>query len=253
MCLRLPQRNGRDAHNNAGAMPGGFMALQLVVDSLDGIEENARQFYVESNGKFKLDVDGIDRADSVQAAIQREREARKEAERRLKEFGNISKDDIEELENLRNEAAKAKGADELVARERARAAKELALRDERTAHYKTIAEEAELRKSVSELVSKHKGNQRALEPHLRSAIRIEEVDGKFVAVPKSALSLDEVISTFKADPDFAGCFYDSGKSGGGASGGGAGAGRKTINLNDFNKLAPKDRAAFMQDGGAITE
>jgi hypothetical protein len=249
----LPQRNGRDAHNNAGAMPGGFMALQLVVDSLDGIEENARQFYVESNGKFKLDVDGIDRADSVQAAIQREREARKEAERRLKEFGNISKDDIEELENLRNEAAKAKGADELVARERARAAKEIDAREKLIAQYRTNAEQDALDRAATELVAKHKGNMTLLKPHLLKELRAEEVDGKFVVAPANAANFDEVMNTLKGNPDFAPAFYDSGKSGGGASGGGVGTGRKTINLNDFNKLAPKDRAAFMQDGGAITE
>jgi hypothetical protein len=176
----LPQRNGRDAHNNAGAMPGGFMALQLVVDSLDGIEENARQFYVESDGKFKLDVEGIDRADSVQAALKREREARNEAERRLKEFGNISKDDIEELERLRNEAAKAKGADDMIARERARAAKIEAAKDQEVSRYRTMAEQAEIDKAVTNLVAKHKGNKTLLEPHLRGAIRVEEVDGKVV-------------------------------------------------------------------------
>jgi hypothetical protein len=96
------------------------------------------------------------------------------------------------------------------------------------------------------------------------AFKVE--DGKVVAYDESGNKIysrerpgelagfDEALSTLiDRYPHKDRILLDSGRSGGGASGGGAGTGRKTINLNDFNKLAPKDRAAFMQDGGAITE
>jgi len=40
------------------------MALQMVVDTLDGMDEGIAKLYVERDGKFHLDVDGHDKNDN---------------------------------------------------------------------------------------------------------------------------------------------------------------------------------------------
>jgi hypothetical protein len=58
------------------------MALAFEIDSLDGLEESVKTLYKEHNGKFRLDVSGIDPADELKGALQREREERKAAKAR---------------------------------------------------------------------------------------------------------------------------------------------------------------------------
>lgn len=215
------------------------MALQLVVDSLDGMDDSIRSLYVESNGKFTLDVDGIDKAESVQTAIRREREARKEAEKRLKELGNLSREDIDELESLRAEAAKARGAEELVARERTRAARERETLEKQLSELRARAESKALESTAMELAAAHKGNFKLLKYHLLNELQAEEADGDFRAIPKNHGSLDEVIATMKTT--FPEAFADSGHSGSGAvGGGGGGAGQTKGNLGG----SKSERAAY---------
>lgn len=61
------------------------MALQFTVDSLDAIDEGVRNFYVEDNGTFRLNIDGYEDPAGLKSALQRERDAAKEAKRKLSE------------------------------------------------------------------------------------------------------------------------------------------------------------------------
>lgn len=60
-------------------------ALPLVVDKLDTVPEAARGAYIEKDGKFHLDADVDDRAE-LKTALQKERDAAKEAKRIAKEI-----------------------------------------------------------------------------------------------------------------------------------------------------------------------
>src|SRR5574340_829949 len=59
------------------------MALALVVDAVPAGQE---AFYVEKDGKFHLDVTGIEDTSGLKSALQKEREAAKEASRKAKEL-----------------------------------------------------------------------------------------------------------------------------------------------------------------------
>ncbi|HSW65279.1 MAG TPA: hypothetical protein VLH56_18505 [Dissulfurispiraceae bacterium] len=230
------------------------MALQLVVDSLDGMDDSIRSLYVESNGKFTLDVDGIDKAESVQTAIRREREARKEAEKRLKELGNLSREDIDELESLRAEAAKARGAEDIVNQLKARHQKELEAREKQAQAYRASLEKTVLESTASKLLAEHKGNVSLLMPHIQSALRVEEADGQFQVVPANAASLEEVVTGLKST--FPQAFSDSGHSGGGAPGGGGGGGigkGKTISRAQYEQMTPAQRTEHFSAGGGIAD
>lgn len=64
------------------------MALPIVVDSLDAIEEGKRGLYVAEGDKFKLDVEGIDDTNQMRielATVKREAAERRKAAKELEE------------------------------------------------------------------------------------------------------------------------------------------------------------------------
>ena len=208
------------------------MALKLTLDSLDGVDEGIKSLYVEQDGKFKLAVDGLEDTSGLKSALEKERKARRDAEQRAK--ASLSDEEMQEIETLRMEAAKAKGADEVINRERARQAKVLEDRDKREKHLFGEVEKAKLKEAAFELMTKHKANAGLLMPHFREAVRVEEIDGQFQVVPVAATSLEEIIATMKTS--FPEAFSDSGHSGSGATGGHAGAGDNK-NLTSVQRIA----------------
>lgn len=63
------------------------MALALTVDSLDAIDEAARGFYTKTDeGNYRLDLDGYEDPKGLKSALDKERNAAKEATRLMKEL-----------------------------------------------------------------------------------------------------------------------------------------------------------------------
>lgn len=71
------------------------MALQLSVDSIDAVEENLRPLYVEKDGKFTLNVQGIEDTTGLKNALQAERKRATEFEKKVKKWESIGKSDEE--------------------------------------------------------------------------------------------------------------------------------------------------------------
>lgn len=90
------------------------MTLKLVLDSLDGVDEAQHSLYKEVDGKFILDVAGIDEHPDV-AALRRSHQRSKEERTQAKK----------ELENLQSEFDKFKDLDPEKAREALAKAQEL--------------------------------------------------------------------------------------------------------------------------------
>lgn len=61
-------------------------ALPLSVDKLDDVPEAQRSLYIEKDGKHVLDVTGMDDTTGLKTALQKERDAAKEARRIAKEM-----------------------------------------------------------------------------------------------------------------------------------------------------------------------
>ncbi len=59
------------------------MALEFERDSIDGLDEGIKGLYVEHEGKYRLDVTGIDPADEVKEALRKERKDRMRANEKL--------------------------------------------------------------------------------------------------------------------------------------------------------------------------
>lgn len=112
--------------------------LDFEVDSLDSIPDNVRPLYKEHGGKFRLAVRGIDPADELKNALNREREERKSA----KQQADAAKQQADELR-------KALEAKELAELEGNKKFEELYKREQET-RSKTAAELEMLRKSIAE-------------------------------------------------------------------------------------------------------
>ena len=225
------------------------MALKLTLDTLDGVDETIKPLYVEHDGKFKLAVDGLEDTSGLKSALEKERKARRDAEQRAKLA--LGEDELEEFERLRAEAAKARGAEDIVNQLKARHQKEIEAREKQAQAYRASLEKTVLESTASKLLAEHKGNVSLLMPHIQSALRVEEAEGQFQVVPANAASLEEVVTGLKSA--FPAAFSDSGHTGGGAIGGGGGGTGRTMRVSDFNNLAPKEQAAFMAAKGALTE
>lgn len=71
------------------------MELEYEIDSLEGVDASLHALYAKSGDKYRLSVKGLDNADGLKSALQKERESNKEAKNKLAE-----------LEKLRDEAEK---------------------------------------------------------------------------------------------------------------------------------------------------
>lgn len=78
---------------------GFSMGLKFEVDSLDGLDESVRSFYVKHDDKYRLDVTGIDPADELKEALKKERELRK------------AESDAKRIEREKREAIEAEQAE----------------------------------------------------------------------------------------------------------------------------------------------
>lgn len=87
--------------------------LEFEVDSLDGIEETYHGFYQEKEGGgFRLKVKGIDDGKELKTALQKEREARKQAREELEQLREQTKDLDKMKKELERLKAKGKSGDQ---------------------------------------------------------------------------------------------------------------------------------------------
>lgn len=67
-------------------LTGLVMSLKFEIDSLEGVDESLHGMYKQYNGKYRLQVDGIDDAAELKEALRKEREERAAAKTKLSEF-----------------------------------------------------------------------------------------------------------------------------------------------------------------------
>lgn len=77
------------------------MPLKLIIDSLDEVPEAVRGEYKEVDGKFRLDVDGVEDVSGLKSALQKERDNVKNAGKLLKKWDGITRTPEEVAEILK--------------------------------------------------------------------------------------------------------------------------------------------------------
>jgi hypothetical protein len=254
------------------------MGIKAILDSLDDVQEELKPLYKETEGKFVLDVDGIDDHPKVRGVITANRENAKkrdqhkaEVEALKKRLEGLPEDfDVNAFEELRAAADGKGGAptEEQIAeiREKIRSKLEpkytepLAKKDEEIKGLRGAIERMTVDGGLSaamdaaHIAPEHKAK---LLPYLKSQgrIKVEEEEGQFKALVETDMgnvSLQQYVTDWASSED--GKIYVAKSTGPGARGGKAGGGTgKAMSRSQFDAMPAADRSAFITEGGQVTE
>lgn len=226
------------------------MKLKKKVKSLDEVQEQYRDLYVEKDGEFVLEVDGEEDTGALKRAKDHEKKRRQDAEQKARDLEEQMADIQEQLDDLQGKAG-----------DKDTAGIEKKWQDKFNKREKELTDQIDsLGKEISTLLIDNVADQLAadlsdspavLRPHVRQRLTVERVDGKAVTRVKdpdgelSAMTLDELKGEFQSNNDFASVIRGSKGSGSGASGGQGGQGGKPQKL-DFTKATPREKAAYLK-------
>lgn len=82
--------------------------LEAVLDSLDTVPEPLREFYVEQDGKYRLDANGVEDVTGLKTALEKERKAARDAAAALKRYDGLDPERYAELQRIAEEAEASK-------------------------------------------------------------------------------------------------------------------------------------------------
>ena len=225
------------------------MALQAIRDSLEGLAADVAKEYTKGDdGKFHLDVEGLEDTGALKRSKDHEKARRQKAEQALTEMNSK----LEDLQNqLDNVGENGKLDDKL----KLKLEKQIT---ELTA--KLTAREGELVGEISRLTATQAAEQLAAKlsdspglmlPHLKSRVVTEMVDGKAVVKVKDpdgevgVMSLADLEKEIRANKEYAPILRGSQGSGSGAPGSGSGGGQSQKPL-DYSKASPKEIAEHLK-------
>ncbi len=238
------------------------MALPMFVESLDGLEDSVKSFYIEDDGKFRLDIDGYEDSSALKASIKKLNEENAKRRIELKQFqeryDGIDPDKVKgllsKLENDEEAKLLADGKiDEVVNRriEKQRADLEKQVKDSLTK-----AEQAELRaknfeQRVLDNAIRFAASKAGLHPHAiedalfraRTMFKLNEngdavmYDGDEIKPGKDGKSPYTPSEWLDEMKEKAPHWYPAMNSGGGGGGNDGTSGSKV----DLSKLPPRER------------
>lgn len=253
------------------------MALALTVEKIESVPEAQRALYVEKEGKFHLDVDGIEDTSGLKSALEKERAAVKAQKAELAEFKKSGKSPAEiaefvaEQTKAAEEAAKKAGNfDALMAQHKAAAAKEKAdLIAERDAAF-GIERSAIVENKVMTALTKAKATSEGMDlltERLGKRIHFETVEGKRVisimqadgktplagSGTDGAATFDDLVK--EAVKQYPSLFEGTGAGGGGKQPNGKDGktNDKTMTRADWDKLPPFEQAAKAKAGVKLVD
>lgn len=235
------------------ALPSLLVAGVLApeVDSLDAVPETARGAYVPKDGKFVLDFEMPDlsglkskNADLVGRLTKAQERAALMGDRSADEV----KADLELAKKFKEDKAKAEGdftslKEQLLNQHKV----EVEKLSGRTTKVEGKLYDVLARREAEAAITAAGGNPKVLLPHVLPFIKVSEIDDDFVAQvvdskgkPRiadsagTAMSISQLVETFKADEAFGVAFKPDNASGSGArNSGGQGTGGATV-------VIPKD-------------
>lgn len=250
------------------------MALKAIVENLDSVPEAIRGEYTEQSGSdgkkfFQLNVESVngyslENVSGLRSALEKERSANGEKDKRLAKFGDLDPDKAKEaigkVAEMANWTPETKVKEQMEAREKQlseKHAKELKDWQEKHIGLNSQLESLLVDHAATAALGQHEllpGGAKILMPHIKAQIKIFDESGKKIAkvvnadgTPKISnksgsvgdMTIEEFIAEMKTSPDYALAFKGSGASGSGASGGQGGGGvstGKTIKSGDTKAM-----------------
>lgn len=224
------------------------MALKAVLQSLDGVPDSLRGEYKEQEGKFYLDIEGVDDHHSV-GALRRAKDYEKEEARKAQGRARDLQTDLDKLTDDFNEARKngiPKGDVEALENSYKEkfSKKEVELNGKITAlsgQLHKVMIDGEAARIATDVAAKPEYIE-AILPHIRGRLKLEssedgthvtrvlDKDGKPSAMNMEDLK-KEVLGMKALAPLLSGSKANGGGAGGGG-GGGAPSGKKLADMND---------------------
>jgi hypothetical protein len=224
------------------------MALNAILDSLDGLSEDLASAYTEKDGRFYLDVtpvDGFSLEDvaGLKSSLAKERTNARSLSKQYEGIdAEAARDALSRFEEIANWTPDEKIAEQMAAREKQLHGKhqgEMARIMGESGDMRAQLEQHLVKSVAMQALQSAGGNADLLMPHIMGQTRMELVDGKFVAqvvddkgVPRVSMKqgstdnmgIAELVESMRNAESFSPAFAGSGATGSGSAGS-ASAGR----------------------------
>lgn len=240
------------------------MALELTVDNLENVQENLRNLYIEKDGKYQLDVSGIEDTGGLKSALDKEREAHKRLEKATKSWEKLGKtpEEIAEILQAHEDAEKVKAEkagdwEKLKAQMNDSHAKAIAEKDTQLSNMRKALEANLIDAQATAAIAAAKGVPELLLPHVKSHVKVVENDGNYTVAVVDAkgdpridgkgepLTIADLVAEMKQSEIFGRAFEGTGQTGSGKLPTNAGGGT-TLKRS---QMTPKQRTEYMSEHG----
>ena len=229
------------------------MALKMTVDSLEDVPEELKSLYVPKDGQYALDVQGAEDTSGLKSALEAERKARRDADKKLASYREVDPEDYARLKRqaqLREAAQAGPGWSEQRAKLETRHQAELKTLEDRLTAMRSALEQNLIDTQAAQAIAQAGGSVPLLLPHVKAQTKLGEENGHYqVQVlddqgqPRLApgtgkpMTLADLVAEMRASQDYGRAF-----DGLGASGSGSGAG---LARGSAPSVSVRDHQAFM--------
>lgn len=207
------------------------MALKFMLDSLDGVGDDAKALYVEKDGKYILDLEGADEFTSAKSALENSRKTERMLKQQVAKWEKLGKspDEIAEL------TAKAEQAEEQSLTKAGDWEKlRLQMVEKQTAEIKTLNEkysalearhrEKTITAEATARIAEAKGNVKLLLPIIEKFVRLDDEGHTVIVVDEKGdrrinaqgrdLTIAELVTELKSSDDYGQAFISNAQGSG---------------------------------------
>ena len=219
------------------------MALKTILETLDGVDDAVAAFYTEDDGKYILQVEGVDDHPDVanlRNAYQRTKADREQAKTELK---TLSQQLAEMQQNRPDEAQLVAMRQELESKAQAETARAADLEK----RLMGVTRDRSLDEALASAGITNPTFQKAARALLAPQVKVEG-DKAIIETDMGPMALQEHVKRWVASE---GSAFVTPPSGGGARGNTAGSTPNTISRDDFEAMDPGSRMAAIREGKTI--
>jgi len=219
------------------------MALKTILETLDGVDDAVAAFYTEDDGKYILQVEGVDEHPDVanlRNAYQRTKADREQAKTEIK---TLSQQLAEMQQNRPDEAQLVAMRQELESKAQAETARAADLEK----RLMGVTRDRSLDEALASAGITNPTFQKAARALLAPQVKVEG-DRAIIETDMGPMALQEHVKRWVASE---GSAFVTPPSGGGARGNTAGSTPNTISRDDFEAMDPASRMAAIREGKTI--